>query len=163
VAHDAHVPVPVDVRLRAVHPRDVSALYDFETDAEANRLAAVRPREEQAFHARWHRTLRNPAITARAIVADGVLAGRISCFPVGAERHVGYWIARAHWNRGIATQALGLLLEEIATRPLHACVAEPNLASLRVLQRCGFQVTGERDCPADDRLSECREVLLVLA
>ena len=58
-----------------------------------------------------------------------------------------YWIARRHWGRGLATRALGLLLEEVRERPLHATVAAHNAASAAVLERHGFgrvdTVTGD--------------------
>ena len=45
-------------------------------------------------------------------------------------------------------------------RPLHARVAAHNGASLRVLQKCGFQVTGTEHDPAGDGVDE---IILVLA
>jgi RimJ/RimL family protein N-acetyltransferase len=75
---------------------------------------------------------------------------------------VGYWIAREHWGRGIATRALGLLLEEVAIRPLHARAARTNAASIRVLERCGFRVTGYEHSPETERYPACEEAVLLL-
>jgi len=75
---------------------------------------------------------------------------------------VGYWIARAHWGRGLATRALTLLLGEVAIRPLHARVARTNVASIRVLERCGFTISGYRMSPPDDHFPACEEALLIL-
>ena len=76
--------------------------------------------------------------------------------------HVGYWVDRALWGRGIASRALELLLREVVGRPLHATVATSNGASLRVLRKCGFVVEVVRHSPATDRYAECEEAVLVL-
>lgn len=48
----------------------------------------------------------------------------------------------------MATAALTALLREVRSRPLHAQVAKSNVASLRVLERCGFSIVGESRAPA---------------
>jgi RimJ/RimL family protein N-acetyltransferase len=64
--------------------------------------------------------------------------------PSGAVE-IGYWIARAHWGHGYATEA-GRQLIEIA-RTLGLCRVEgahfvDNPASGRVLEKLGFRPTG---------------------
>lgn len=58
---------------------------------------------------------------------------------------LGYWIARGHWNRGLATEA-GRALVEIARtlklRQLEASHFVDNPASGRVLEKLGFSATG---------------------
>lgn len=125
-------------------------------------MAVVNPRDAGAFEAHWAKILGDRSVVARAILLDGVLVGQISCFKLEGREHVGYWIARDHWGKGIATRALALLLEEVAVRPLHACAARSNVASIRVLERCGFEITGHRVSPADDRFPECEEAVLLL-
>jgi len=78
------------------------------------------------------------------------------------EDHVGYWIDRAFWGKGIASRALHLLLQEVISRPLIATAAASNTASLRVLQKCGFVVERVQLSPASDRYPECEEAVLVL-
>jgi RimJ/RimL family protein N-acetyltransferase len=58
-------------------------------------------------------------------------------------RQVGYWIARERWGRGIASAALGQLLQELTERPLFARVATHNTGSLHVLERRGFNPVAE--------------------
>jgi RimJ/RimL family protein N-acetyltransferase len=53
---------------------------------------------------------------------------------------VGYWVGREFWGRGIATRALAAFLDEVSERPIYAGVADTNLASIRVLEKCGFTV-----------------------
>ena len=58
---------------------------------------------------------------------------------------IGYWIARAHWGQGYATEACSQLIE--IARTLGLCRLEAahfidNPASGRVLQKLGFKPTG---------------------
>ena len=141
---------------------DLPTLFRFQTDAESNRLAAVIPRDAEAFFAIWEKIFRDPAVVARAIEADGELVGSISVFKMDGQDAVGYWIAKEWWGRGIATRALGLLLKEVAIRPLHARAARSNGASIRVLERCGFVVTGYQHSGATERYLACEEAVLIL-
>lgn len=150
------------VRIRTVEQGDLPRLYEMQLDPESNRLAVTFPRSAEAFDAHWANILRDPGIAAKAILLGDELAGSISCFPRDGQAHVGYWISREHWGQGIATRALRLLLLEVATRPLHAHAATSNVASLRVLMKCGFVVERVQMSPASDRFPECEEAVLVL-
>jgi len=141
---------------------DLPALFEHQADPESVKMAVVFPRDAEAFTAHWTKILADPSIVARTIIADDALAGSVSCFEMDGLRSVGYWIAREHWGRGIATRALALLLAEIPQRPLHARVARSNAASIRVLEKNGFAVTAYRVSPADGRFPECEEAILVL-
>ena len=126
-------------------------------------MAAVRPRDREAFDAHWARVLGNPLCVARVIVDDDdrVLGG-ISSFEEGDTRYVGYWIGKEHWGRGIASAAVGLLLDEVRERPIHARVARDNVASIKVLERNGFVVIGYVHAPETERFLACEEALLRL-
>lgn len=150
------------IRLRPILPTDLPAIFTYESDPAAHRMAVVNPRPREAFDAVWARILANPAITARAILADDAFVGHISCFQMEGLDTIGYWIAREHWGRGIATRALALLLELIPTRPLHARAAVSNAASIRVLTTNGFQHTATQLSPATDRFPECEEAIFIL-
>jgi RimJ/RimL family protein N-acetyltransferase len=148
--------------LRDVCATDLPTLFQHQLDPDANRMAVVNPRDAGAFNAHWAKILDDRSIVAKAIVADGILLGHISCFKLDGRDAVGYWIAREHWGRGIATRALALLLEQVPIRPLHARAARSNAASIRVLERCGFELTGYQVSPADDRFPECEEAVMLL-
>jgi RimJ/RimL family protein N-acetyltransferase len=150
------------VRLRPVEPGDLPRIYEMQLDPESNRMAATIPRTREVFDAHWAKVLDNPGVAPRAILLGDELVGVVSCFPLHDRDHVGYWIDRAFWGRGIASRALWLLLEEVATRPLVATATTSNVASLRVLQKCGFVVERIHDAPGDDRHPACEEAVLVL-
>ncbi len=56
-----------------------------------------------------------------------------------------------------------LLLTEIPVRPLVARRAVMNIASLRVLQKCGFKVVGHQCSLGDQRYVECEDTILEFA
>ena len=61
------------------------------------------------------------------------------------RRYVGYWIAREHWGRGIASAAFPAFLALLGERPLYAKTSAGNAASLRVLEKSGFTVVSRDD------------------
>lgn len=155
----------VEVCLRPVQRADLDLLFEFERDAAARHMAAFTSRDgddRAAFDAHWARLLGDPTKLLRAVLADGELVGSASVYGPPHEREVTYWIARAHWGRGIATAALALLVGEEPVRPLRARAAKDNAASLRVLERCGFRVVGEDRGFAAARGHEIEEFVLEL-
>lgn len=150
------------VRLRPIEAGDLPRMFEMQLDPESNRVAVTNPRTAEVFDPHWAKVLADPGNTTRAVLLDGVMVGSISAFPMDGQDHVGYWIDRAYWEKGIASRALRLLLREVTKRPLTATAATSNRASLRVLQKCGFVVEQVRHSPATDRYPECDEAVLVL-
>jgi L-fuculose-phosphate aldolase len=135
--------VPSRVRLREVRPADLPVLFEHQADPEASRMAAFPSRDREAFFSHWAGILADPQVTARTILFEGRVAGNILSFERSGRRLVGYWIGRKHWDRGVASRALSLFLRQVPTRPLYAHVARHNIASLRVLEKCGFAIASE--------------------
>jgi RimJ/RimL family protein N-acetyltransferase len=150
------------VRLRNVEEDDLPRMCSMQLDPESNRLAVTIPRSAEAFESHWVDALRDPSVTAKAILLGEEMVGYACCFGRDGRANVGYWVSREHWGKGIASRALELLLLEVATRPLYAHVATSNGASLRVVQKCGFVVERVQVSPATDRYPECEEAILVL-
>jgi RimJ/RimL family protein N-acetyltransferase len=113
----------------------------------ANAMAAFPARDRTAHAAHWQKVLAHESNVARTIVEQGHVVGYIGSWDADGQRLVGYWIGRDHWGRGIATRALADFVAEITERPLHACVAEHNRASIRVRQ----VRLRHRDPPAERR------------
>ena len=101
-------------------------------------MAGFPARDEEAFMKHWAKILVPMTSVTRTIVLDGRVAGNIGSWEQDGKREVGYWIGREHWGKGVATKALSGLLEDVSTRPLYAHVVRHNLASIRVLEKCGF-------------------------
>ena len=138
--------------LREVVEADLPVFYEHQRDREAAAMAAFPPRERDAFMAHWAKTLANDSALTWTVVSDGAVAGNIGCWEDDGRRLVGYWIGREFWGRGLATQALAELLDVVNARPLHAYVAKSNVASIRVLEKCGFVKVGEHT--GDDGIEE---------
>ncbi len=130
------------MELREVEEGDIAVFYGHQADPAASELAAVRSRDRVDHEAHWARIRADPQTLVRAIVVDGAVAGLVLAFPRGGVRELGYWLGRSHWGRGLATEAVGAFLPLVPERPLHAVVAEHNVASRRVLERHGFRLTG---------------------
>jgi ribosomal-protein-alanine N-acetyltransferase len=110
----------------------------FTAAGQAARLGAMLADQEQG------RTL--PYL----IEVDGRPAGRVTVSNVArgpfCSGSLGYWVAAAHAGRGVATRAVGRVVDEcLTTHGLHRLEAATllgNLASQAVLRRNGFTLIG---------------------
>lgn len=135
--------MPDKVDLRDVTEDDLPIFYEHQLDPEATRMAAFPARDREAHLAHWAKILADETLGKQTVLFDGQVVGNIGSFEQEGERDVGYWIGRAYWGKGIATRALAAYLELEKVRPLYARVAKHNVASIRVLEKCGFVVCGE--------------------
>jgi RimJ/RimL family protein N-acetyltransferase len=106
-------------------------------------MAAFPAREKETFIAHWKNILRDDSIIKKTVLFDRQVAGNVVSFEHEGKREVGYWIGKQFWGKGIATRALSQFLSHVKVRPLYAHVAKHNIASTRVLQKCGFTIYGE--------------------
>ena len=127
-----------EVALRETIDADLDTLFDFQADPEASAMAAFPSLDQPAFLERQARIKADPSNIKRTIVAGGGVVGWIGSWEVEGERDVGFWIGRDHWGNGYATAALRAFLDIDLHRPLHAHVADHNVGSRRVLEKCGF-------------------------
>ena len=84
------------------------------------------------------------------------------CHGWSGPPEVSYWIGREYWGQGVATRALTALLALVTVRPLYGRAAKDNFASLRVMEKCGFQVVGAERGFANARGEEIDELILRL-
>ena len=84
----------------------------------------------------------------RAIVVEGQAVGGIGVFPQkDVERicaEIGYWLGEKYWNRGIMTEAVKQMVNEIFSNyPIYNKIISPvfdfNKASQKVLLNAGFE------------------------
>ncbi|MBB4634260.1 GNAT family N-acetyltransferase [Longimicrobium terrae] len=157
---------PSSLTLREMVDDDLDAFFAQQLDPDANWMAAFTnrdPSDREAFIAHWDRIRLNPTVILRTIVAGEEVAGYVSSYEDEGQPEITYWLGRAYWGRGIATRALAAFLETASTkRPIRARVAQDNLGSLRVLQKCGFIITGEDAGFAKARGRETSEYILML-
>jgi RimJ/RimL family protein N-acetyltransferase len=142
----------------------VPLLYEIGIDPIACELAGVKPRTREAFITRWKDVLADPAINCQVIqiitpspdsaAATPEFAGSVTVFQAPGETRnsIGYWLAREHWGKGIASRALCMFLQIEPRRPLHATASMTNLASHRILLKNGFRLVRQYLSPESDRL-----------
>jgi RimJ/RimL family protein N-acetyltransferase len=139
-----------EVRLRAVEKSDLSTFYEQQHEPEANRLANFPARELDSFKDHWEKILNDASVVKQTILLGSQVAGNIVSFEQSGRRLVGYWLGIDFWGRGVATAALSQFLVQERYRPLHAFVSRENTGSIRVLQKCGFNL--ESSDAADEYL-----------
>ncbi|HEV8192881.1 MAG TPA: GNAT family protein [Ktedonobacterales bacterium] len=154
-----------DVVLRDVTKDDFPIFFEQQLDPDANWMAAFtarNPSDREAFMAHWAETLADGTIGKQTILFGGRVAGNVVSFEQSGEREVGYWIGKEYWGKGIATQALAAFLRLERTRPLYGYVAEDNIGSQRVLEKCGFTRYGEAREFSHTRGKEVEALILML-
>jgi len=162
----AQVPLPTNIQLRDVTWDDLPLFFEQQLDPTANYMAAFTakdPTDREAFMAHWARILGDEGILIKTILFEGQVAGYVLTHGWFGELEVTYWLDRRYWGRRLATQALAAFLQVQKSRPLVGRAAKDNVASIRVLQKCGFVWTGADRGFANARGEEIEEVILTLA
>lgn len=140
--------------LRPIWPEDWQALMAGIADEGVVRNLARAPWPYREQDARDFAALPCDDFAPRFLITradDAAAVGCIGFGPVddaandGGPLELGYWIARAHWGQGYATEA-GLAVLEMAAalghRELLASHFLDNPASGKVLRKLGFEPTG---------------------
>ncbi len=82
------------------------------------------------------------------------MAGHIAKFERLGKSEVTYWIGKEYWGKDVATKGLAEFWGDLKARPLYARAAKDNVASLRVLEKCGFAICGSDKAFANARGQE---------
>jgi RimJ/RimL family protein N-acetyltransferase len=152
-----------DVLLRDVNGKDLPIFFEHQLDKDANQMAAFPPREREAFMEHWTtKILGDKTVIKKSILFKGIVAGHIVSWEQSGKQEVGYWIGKEYWGKGIAISAVSELLGFLKVRPLYAYVAKHNIASLKVLKRCGFKISSEANVSSKSLDKEVEEFILKL-
>ncbi|MGE7762486.1 GNAT family N-acetyltransferase [Peribacillus sp. NPDC097895] len=154
-----------EVQLRVVKKSDLPTFFEQQLDTSANYMAAFTskdPTDKVSFLTHWKNILANRDILKMTILYNGCVAGNILQFEQFGNPEVSYWIGKEHWGKGVATEALLLFLPEIKVRPLYARAAKDHIASIRVLEKCGFERFDEDKGYSHARGREVGEFILKL-
>jgi RimJ/RimL family protein N-acetyltransferase len=163
----SQTPMKPKVQLRDVEPSDLPLFFEHQRDPIAVAMVAFQSRDRATFDQHWAKLLADDSLLKKTILvvsavsAENQVAGNIGSWTADGKREVGYWIDRAFWGRGVATEALSAFLCLEHTRPLHAGVAKHNVASIRVLQKCGFKLSHSVEESSND--ADASHVLLTLS
>ncbi len=120
------------------------------------------PADRDVFFAHWRRILSDPTVTMKVIAWEGRVCGIVGSYLLDGKPQVTYWIGREFWGKGIATRGLTKFLATFGTHPLYASAARDNVASIRVLEKCGFVRCGSGRAFAEARGEEIEEVFFEL-
>ncbi len=146
------------IRLRPLRPADADAIERLAGEWEVARYLARVPHPYPPGEARrWIEALADGDEVALAVErrADRAMIGccGYTLEPDGTP-DIGYWLGRAYWGQGLATEAVGRLLahlfEDLGKERVSASALPENPASIRLQQRLGFAYAGavEWDLPA---------------
>lgn len=86
-----------------------------------------------------------------ALTETGELLGScgIGCDEDPSRAELGYWVDAHQRRQGVATAAVtaveGWAVRELGIVEAALRIAEPNVASIRVAERCGYQLVGPDD------------------
>jgi RimJ/RimL family protein N-acetyltransferase len=159
------------LRLRPFHPADAPAIADQVNDWDVVRYTTSIPfpydrRMAEDFIAsqkkrwgNWSGTRMPDEEVAFAIErnSDRRLVGCIGLQPAeaGAGLEFGYWLGRAYWGEGYATEAVGRLVRfvfiDLDLTEIWGAAVPTNDASHRVMEKNGFVIVA-----AGERASEVR-------
>jgi RimJ/RimL family protein N-acetyltransferase len=143
------------VLLRDVQANDLPIFFEHQLDPDAIEMAAFPARDRDAHMAHWAKILADETVATKTIVSDGEVVGNVVSWVKGDRRVIGYWVGKAHWGKGVATEAVKKFVAQISERPLYAFVATHNVGSIRVLQKCGFTLRSRlAPSPSDDEVEE---------
>lgn len=140
--------------LRAPHEEDIDALAHLANNAAIATMVSRMPHPYTIKDAAdFVRRTRNGEIGKCVYAITKADNGEfLGC--CGLEPHVndadtlemGYWLGEPHWNKGYATEAAHALIDmAFRTREIAQIDARcrvTNIASRRVIQKCGFQFQG---------------------
>jgi RimJ/RimL family protein N-acetyltransferase len=131
------------VSLRKVVDADVDIFYEHQLDPASVEMAAFPARTKEAHEQHWAKIRKDTNLVTRTVLLGDEVAGNIGCWVQDDKRLIGYWIGREFWGMGIATAALTQFVDLLSERPLYAYVAKHNVGSIRVLEKCGFELLEE--------------------
>lgn len=154
-----------DLLLRDVIEDDLPIFFEQQLDADANYMAAFtsrNPADRDAFTSHWSKILGDRTTTNKTILFAGRVVGHIASFERLGKPEVTYWLGKEYWGKGLATKALTEFLSHVKERPVYARAAKDNAASIRVLEKCGFKISGEDKGFAHARVKEVEEFILEL-
>jgi RimJ/RimL family protein N-acetyltransferase len=153
------------ILLRDVIESDKGIFFEQQLDKEANIMAgftAKDPHDRTAFDTKWSKMQQDDSILIKTIIYQGKVAGSVLSHSWFGDPEVSYWIGKEYWGKGIATIALEQFLKINPTRPLFARVIHDNIGSIKVLEKCGFVVSGHDKGYANARGQEVDEIIYIL-
>ncbi len=136
----------MEISLREFTLDDKSRLVSLLNDLEVSRYLARVPYPYTEKDALWWIEEGCRHEIARVIEVDKQFVGVVGLnqgeTPYAKRAELGYWLGRQCWGKGIAASAVRMLLDQYLPQldvvKVFASVYHSNVASERVLEKCGF-------------------------
>ncbi len=140
--------------LRAPHEEDIDALAHLANNANIATMVSRMPHpytanDAAAFVRRTKQGEIGKCVYAITKADNGAFMGCCGIEPTDdpATVEIGYWLGEPYWNRGYTTEAAHALIDMVfRTRAMvdqiDARCRVTNVASRRVIHKCGFQFQG---------------------
>ena len=140
--------------LRAPHEDDIDALAHLANNANVATMVSRMPHpyttnDAADFVRRTKLGEIGKCVYAITKADNGAFLGCCGVEPTGDPNtvEIGYWLGEPHWNQGYTTEAAHALIDMVfRTREnvaqIDARCRVTNVASRRVVQKCGFQFQG---------------------
>jgi len=139
------------ISLRPFIAADAAPLVQLLNNPNVTRYLSSRlPTPYTAEDAQWWIDSGSQVGLIRAITVEQVLIGCIGAEPGTFEEahssEIGYWIGEHYWGKGYVSQALSemtaCLFAGSDCSRIVAPVFDPNVGSMRVLEKCGYRREG---------------------
>lgn len=130
--------------LRRARPEDAPAMHRIMSNPAAMRFWSTPPHTEMAQTERWMASMVEADPAARddfIVTLEDALIGKLGAWRLP---EIGFLIDPVHWGHGYAFEALAAYIDRrraLGSTELTADVDPRNIASLRLLERCGFVET----------------------
>ncbi|BCO19491.1 N-acetyltransferase [Alteromonas sp. KC3] len=135
------------VTLRAFSMDDIPQLVSILNDSDVTRYLSTKiPMPYTELDAKWWVEEGCQQGLVRALVVNNKCVGCIGVMPGEFEYsrsgEIGYWLAKSAWRQGFMAEAIEQLCCEVFDTTdivrIHAAVFSGNVASMRLLEKCGF-------------------------
>ena len=99
-----------------------------------------------------HRDIRNKKCFAFGIALklDNKIIGCIGLSSISSKNknsEIGYWLGKKYWGKGLGRDAIKLIVkfgfEQLKLHRIYGIISKENIASQKVLEKCGFKLEGE--------------------
>ena len=141
------------VTLRDYSINDVHRLVELANNVNVSRyMSDTFPYPYTREDAEWWITIGSKSndMVNKVIEYYGEFVGGIGIIPqAGWKKHsaeIGYWLGERYWGKGVATEALKLMSDmifrEMDYQKLYAQILSPNVASMSVMEKCGYVLEG---------------------
>lgn len=150
----------MDIFIEKLRTTDAEALLQFEVENRAFFEEMVPTRGDDYYHPETFNQ-RHEALLEEQALGDsyfylikdqgGSIVGRINLVDIDKTQkigHLGYRVGQVYTGKGVANQALELLLQTITDQDIlkiHAQTTTNNIASQKVLEKNGFTSTATAD------------------